>query len=201
MARELELKAAVSDPARVRQVLLGAGASLQFEGEMSDRRFDRGDELTARDQILRVRSYHHADGRTEWVVAWKGPAHLSGGYKAREELELSIVSGRDPPEALLRALGYEVIHAIDRQVAIYRLQAATLRLETYPRMDSLLEVEGEPVAIERAIEATGIPRWEFTAEPLAGFVLRFESRTGQRAVLARHPTPVPSHSPPDVLGG
>jgi hypothetical protein len=30
---------------------------------MSHRRFDRAGELTARDQILRVRTYHHADGR------------------------------------------------------------------------------------------------------------------------------------------
>src|ERR671923_136187 len=122
MAQELELKAVVSDPARLRQVLLGAGAILRFEGEMSDRRFDRGGELTVRDQILRVRSYHHADGRVESVLAWKGPAQLSGGYKAREELELSIASGSDSPEALLRALGYDVIHAIDRQVEIYRLE-------------------------------------------------------------------------------
>jgi len=188
MARELELKAVVSDPARLRRELLGAGAVLRFEGEMSDRRFDRGGELTARDQVLRVRSYHHVDGRVESVVAWKGPAHMSGGYKAREELELSIAGKSDPPEALLRALGYEVVHAIDRQVEIYRLEAATLRLEIYPRMDPLLEIEGEPVAIERAIEATGIPRGEFTAEPLTAFVLRFESRTGETAVLAGNRT-------------
>ena len=152
---------------------------------MSDRRFDRAGELTARDQVLRVRSYHQAGGRIESVLAWKGPAHLSAGYKVREELELAVAGEPDRPEALLRALGYEVVQAIDRQVEIYRLEGATLRLETYPRMDPLLEVEGEPVAIERAIEATGIPRGEFTAEPLTGFVLRFETRTGQSAVLAR----------------
>ncbi len=185
MAQELELKAVVSDPARLRKALVTAGAVLRFQGEMSDRRFDRGGELTARDQILRVRSYHHSDGQVESVLAWKGPVRLSRGYKAREELELPIASPGDPPEALLRALGYEVVHAIDRWVEIYRFDGATLRLETYPRMDALLEVEGEPAAIERAIEATGIPRGEFTADPLTEFVLRFESRTGQSAALAR----------------
>jgi adenylate cyclase class IV len=185
MARELELKAVVSDPARLRQTLLAAGALLQFEGEMSDRRFDRGGELTARDQVLRVRSYRHSNGRIETVLGWKGPVGVSRGYKQREELELPIMSQVDTPEDLLRALGYEVVHAIDRQVEIYWLDGATLRLEIYPRMDSLLEVEGEPAAIERAIGTTGIARGEFTADPLSEFVLRFQSRTGQTAALAR----------------
>jgi adenylate cyclase class IV len=184
MAQELELKAVVADPARLRQTLLTAGAVLQFEGAMSDRRFDRAGELTVRDQVLRVRSYRHSNGRIDAVLGWKGPVRVSRGYKEREELELPMTSQGDSPEALLRALGYEVVHAIDRQVEIYRLDGATLRLETYPRMDSLLEVEGEPAAIERAIGATGIPRGEFTADPLSEFVLRFQSRTGQAAVLA-----------------
>jgi adenylate cyclase class IV len=189
MARELELKAVVSDPGRVRHALLAAGAVLQFQGEMSDRRFDRAGELTMRDQILRVRTYHHADGRVESILGWKGPVSLAQGYKEREELELPIRGQEvDQPEALLRALGYEVVHAIDRRVEIYQLDGATLRLETYPRMDSLLEVEGEPAAIERALKATGIPRNEFTAEALSAFVLRFEGRTGLTAALVRDET-------------
>lgn len=184
MAQELELKAVVPDPARLRQALLTAGAVLRFQGQMSDRRFDRAGELTARDQVLRVRSYHHLDGRIETEMGWKGRAGLSQGYKEREELELPIAGDRDSPEALLRALGYEVVHAIDRRVEIYQLDRATLRLESYPRMDPLIEVEGEPAAIERAIQATGIPRREFTADALTEFVRRFESRTGRTAALA-----------------
>ncbi|HEY7637113.1 MAG TPA: class IV adenylate cyclase [Gemmatimonadales bacterium] len=184
MARELELKAVVPEPARLRQALLAAGAVLRFEGEMSDRRFDRGGELTAKDQVLRVRSYHHPDGQVESVLTWKGPVSQAQGYKEREEVELPISRGGDAPEALLRALGYQIVHGIDRRVEIYQLSDASLRLETYPRMDPLLEVEGEAAAIERAIQATGIPRADFTADPLAEFVRRFESRTGQTAALA-----------------
>jgi adenylate cyclase class IV len=194
MAQELELKAVVTDPARLRQALLNAGAVLRFQGEMSDRRFDRSGELTARDQVLRVRNYHHPDGRVESVMAWKGPMRLSQGYKQREELELPIAGESDPPEALLRALGYEVVHGIDRRVEIYRLDGAILRLESYPRMDSLIEVEGEPAAIERAIQATGIPRAEFTADALTEFVRRFESRTGQTAGLTWNENSGPSQS-------
>jgi hypothetical protein len=48
---------------------------------------------------------------------------------------------------------------------------------------------GAPAAIERAIAASGIPRSEFTADPLAEFVRRFEEKSGQVAVLATHPVP------------
>jgi hypothetical protein len=52
-------------------------------------------------------------------------------------------------------------------------------------MDVLVEVEGEAAAIERVVAASGIPRNEFTAEPLVEFVRRFEERTGTPAKLAR----------------
>jgi hypothetical protein len=51
-------------------------------------------------------------------------------------------------------------------------------------MDVLVEVEGEPAAIERVVAASGIPRNEFTAEQLVEFVRRFEERTGTAAELA-----------------
>ena len=187
LADELELKAVVPDLAALSARLVAAGGRLQFRGRMSDRRYDRGGELTARDEVLRVRSYHRADGRTEAVLGWKGPVRRSpDGYKQREELELPVASGPPaaPPDALLTVLGYEVVHAIDRDVEVYDLDGATVRLERYPRMDPLLEIEGGPAAIERAIRASGIARDAFTADSLAEFVRRYEARTGQAAVLA-----------------
>ena len=185
MPAELELKAVIPDPAALRERLHRAGARERFHGRMSDRRYDHAGELATRDEVLRVRTYHDAGGHTRAELAWKGPARLSAeGYKQREELELSLAGG-DSPHALLRALGYEVLHAIDRDVEVLELGGAALRLERYPRMDPLLEVEGEPVAIEGAIRASGIDRAAFTAESLADFVRRFESRTGTPAVLAR----------------
>jgi len=60
-----------------------------------------------------------------------------------------------------------------------------LRLEWYPAMDVLLEVEGEPAAIEQAIGATGLAREAFLPESLPYFVERYEARTGRAALLAR----------------
>ncbi|HEY7611764.1 MAG TPA: class IV adenylate cyclase [Gemmatimonadales bacterium] len=183
--RELELKAVVPDPEQLRARMRAAGAEPRFAGRMTDVRYDRGGELALRDHVLRVRTFRSADGRVESVAAWKGPTQRSAdGYKLREEIELPV--GGDAG-GLLQALGYRPVQVIDREVEIWRLGRATARLERYPRMDTLVEVEGEPAAIEQAVAATGIPRREFTAEPLLEFVRRFEERTGVRAELSLGP--------------
>jgi adenylate cyclase class IV len=184
---ELELKAVIPDPAALRARLLAAGATERFRGRMSDRRYDRpGGELSLRDEVLRVRAFHHPDGRTTSVLGWKGPVERSAeGYKRRAEVELPVTGSETAsPHALLSALGYEVVHAIDRDVELFELGGAIVRTERYPRMDPLLEIEGTPEAIERAVRASGIPRGEFTADSLTEFVRRFELRSGQGALLS-----------------
>ena len=59
-----------------------------------------------------------------------------------------------------------------------------VRLEWYPRMDVLIEIEGDQPGIEAALCATGLPRTGFSADPLAVFAERFASRTGTPAALA-----------------
>jgi adenylate cyclase class IV len=185
MHNEVELKAVLSDPTTVRMRLRSVGAVLRFQGGMSDRRYDRDGELTARDEVLRLRTFHGAGNRTHAVLGWKGPVRRSAqGYKERDEVELSIGNGEKAPAAFLAALGYMVIHAIDRWVEVFELGGTVVRLEGYPRMDDLVEVEGEPEAIERAIAVMGIPRSEFTADSLIQFVERYQARTGRPAVLA-----------------
>jgi predicted adenylyl cyclase CyaB len=185
--QELELKAVVPDPGAFRARLRAAGAVPRFMGRMTDLRYDRAGELATRDEVLRVRTLHHPDG-DESILAWKGPAMRSpDGYKLRQEIEVPVSRPSADPGRLLAALGYQPVHAVEREVEVYRLGDATARLETYPHMDVLLEVEGEPAAIEHAIAASGIPRREFTSESLADFVRRFEERSGQAAVLATSP--------------
>ena len=184
MADELELKAVVDDAAALHARLAAGGAVAGFAGRMEDRRYDRAGELTARDEVVRVRTFHHRDGPVEARVSWKGPTgRAPGGYKRREEIELAA-EGAESPGALLERLGYSVVHAIDRDVEYFTLAGATLRLERYPRMDLLLEIEGDAATIERAIAATGIPRAAFTPDTLADFAARYEARTGRTAVLA-----------------
>jgi adenylate cyclase class IV len=185
MAEELELKAIVGEPAALRARLVAAGARPMFRGLMEDRLYDRAGALASRNEVLRVRHFRPGTGPAAAELTWKGPTRRSAdGYKLREEVACRIVPGSDPPERVLEALGFGVVQAIDRYVELYELAGAVLRLEWYPRMDLLLEVEGPPAAIETAIAATGIPRAEFSADPLIEFVRRYEPRVGRRAVLA-----------------
>jgi len=184
-ADELEVKARVEDPDGVRAALVRAGAALAFRGDMLDRRFDRDGGLANRDEVLRLRMFRPADGTPGYgVLGWKGPQARRHGYRRRAEAETRVA---DPEAAvtILERLGFAVSVRIDRRVEVYRLRHAILRLEWYPAMDVLLEVEGAPDDIERAIVATGLPRDRFLAESLPYFVAAYERRTGQAAVLAR----------------
>ena len=176
---EREIKAKVTDPAAVIARLVAAGASLEFRGLMSDRRFDRGGALTARDEVLRLRRYRGDGWKARTVVGWKGPVSVDRGAKLRQEIEVETEGDID---GLLEALGYQVAHAIDRFVEIYRLGEGVIRLEWYPRMDVLVEVEGSEPAIEAAVVAIGIPRGEFSAEALTAFVARHQAAGGRPAV-------------------
>ncbi|HEV8303639.1 MAG TPA: hypothetical protein VGQ25_01645 [Gemmatimonadales bacterium] len=182
---ELELKARVEDPEALRQALLAADARLVYRGAMLDRRFDRKGRLDARDEVVRLRVFRPADGSAMWgVLGWKGPAGTRGAYRHREEWESRV----DDPQAtlvVLRRLGYKIVRRIDRAVEQYRVGDATVRLEWFPAMDVLAEVEGAPDAIERAIAVMGLPRGAFLPESLPYFTAAYEQRTGRAARTAR----------------
>jgi adenylate cyclase class IV len=178
----------VNDVPALRRALRRAGAQLEFRGRMTDRRFDRRRELIRRDEVLRLRVYRPSGrgGRVSAraVLAWKGAASTRrGAYRHRAELEVAVADAK-AIVLLLGQLRYRVTQVIDRRVEVYRLGRAVLRLERYPRMDTLLEVEGPPPAIERAIAATGLARREFRSESLPYFVAAYRRRTGRPARLA-----------------
>jgi adenylate cyclase class IV len=131
--------------------------------------------------VLRVRVYRTPQGARA-SLDWKGPTAYDGGYKVREELSTHADDG-DALVAILERLDYVVTREIERTIAQYELAGAMVRFERYPRMDTLVEVEGAPEAIERAVMVLGMDRASFTSERLPAFVERFERRTGERAAL------------------
>jgi adenylate cyclase class 2 len=181
--REVELKA-VLDSWRDRSARLErAGATRVFFGRIEDRRYDTPEQsLAARDIVLRLRIYRGSDGaRAE--LEYKGATAYEDGYKVRDEVG-STVSDPEAVAHVLSGLGYTVTRAIDRDIEQWDVDGASVRFERYPRMDDLVEVEGEPDAIERAIAALGISRSAYTAERLTDFAMRYEARTGERAALS-----------------
>ena len=164
-------------------MVVESGGTLVYEGRLEDRRYDAPDNpLTTRGEVLRVRTYWR-DGRAETALEWKGPRTIEDGYRVREEV--SVAAGPLATlEIVLARLGYRVTKAIDRRIVQFDLEGAVVRFEQYPRMDDLVEVEGEPAAIERAIAALGMSRSGFTSDSLAAFAERYERRTGRAAALA-----------------
>lgn len=182
--REIELKGVVPDERAARALIEADGATLVFEGDFLDRRYDTPRrDLAMSDRVLRLR-YQRASGSESAVLAFKGAASVEGGYKVREELGTGVERANTMHD-ILSALGYIITREIDREVAVYVHYGAVVRFERYPRMDVLVEVEGEPDAIERAIEALRIPREHFTADALAAFVHAYEERTGARAAICQ----------------
>jgi adenylate cyclase class IV len=197
---ERELKAAVADPDDTRKRLADAGARPTFAGLMRDRRYDRDGLLGARDEVLRLRELHGRDGSHRARLGWKGPVRVADGYKLRPEHEIDV-SDAIETDHLLQALGYSPSFVIDRYVECVDLGGAAIRLEWYPRMDVLIEIEGSAEAIERAVRAVAIPRPEFSAESLAEFVTRFERRRGERAAVSVEALVQLGGSPPGWFGG
>jgi len=184
LANELELKAVVADPDRLRAAVRQAGGSLRFRGLLRDLRLDREGRLLSVDQVLRVRRWIPEAGRERAEIGWKGPTTVNPeGMKEREEIEFGVEDGSTAVQ-VFDALGYRLVQAIDRFVELYDLDGTQVRIEWYPRMDVLVEIEGDVAGIERAIRALHLPRGQCLSEALAWFAQRFEERTGQRAVLA-----------------
>src|SRR6266550_6024194 len=182
--REVELKSVVDDIAVRRAMVEAAGGRLEFSGRLLDIRYDRPDRsLAARDHVLRLRLYDSAGARRA-SLDWKGETCYEAGFKVREEIS-TLVGDYESVTEILSRLGYVPTIEIDRRITQYELRGATVRFEEYPDMDSLVEVEGTPEAIEDAIVAIGLSRGGFTSERLPEFMARFETRTGRRAALSR----------------
>jgi adenylate cyclase class IV len=183
---ELELKAVVPDLVDARRRVEQGAGRLTFYGRLEDRRYDHRDgSLAERDHVLRLRLYRDASGGVSSAsVDWKGPSSINEGYKQREELTSEIAGTTEDLARILERLGFVVTMQIDRDIWQYDLAGAAVRFERYPRMDDLVEVEGAPGAIERAILVLALPRESFTGERLPDFVRRFEARTGRDAALS-----------------
>jgi predicted adenylyl cyclase CyaB len=179
---ELELKAVVPDANELALRLKSVGAREEFSGRMVDQRLDYADgSMTSRDEVLRLRVYHDRAGIVRASLDWKGPAGVSDGYKRREEIN-SAVPDPTAMMTILRNIGLRVTRSIDREIEQFDFQGAVVRIERYEQMDDLVEVEGSPVNIERAIQGLGIPRDQFSPDSLALFAERFTARTGEAAI-------------------
>ena len=97
---------------------------------------DREDELLSKGRILRLRT----DGAHAHLT-FKGPMHMEGKLKVRQELEIGIESAEDGL-LLFEQLGYKVVRRYQKVREEWQLGGVTIALDHTPIGD-FAEFEGD----------------------------------------------------------
>ena len=96
---------------------------------------DRGDELRSTGRVLRLRT----DGGAH--LTFKGPLHLEGSLKVRQEIEVEIDSAEEA-RTLFENLGFAVVRRYQKVREEWQLGGVTIALDHTPIGD-FAEFEGD----------------------------------------------------------
>jgi adenylate cyclase class 2 len=134
--QELEVKFYLADLHLLEARLTALGAQLvQARVHEVNLRFDTPQNtLSHTYQALRLRK------DTEARMTYKGPGEIQDGVRLRKELEFTI-GDFDTAQALLEALGFQVMLMYEKYRAVYRLGEVLVTLDEMP-YGHFAEVEG-----------------------------------------------------------
>lgn len=176
---ETELRARIPDVKDFRGKLAKARATFVSRHIMRDFLFDdEARSLSGNKQKLRLRMYDNQ--RT--VITWKSKKRGSSLYKEEYEHEVEI-GDFETMMYILKQLGYRLIFRIDRRVELYRMRDVIIRLEFFPEMDDLVEIEGPHDQLEELIRELGLRRSDFHNKGQEHFFGAYEERTGRKPRL------------------
>ncbi|HLF88912.1 MAG TPA: class IV adenylate cyclase [Anaerolineales bacterium] len=154
MSKELEVKFLLSKPEVFISRLDNLGAKLESERTHEyNLRFDTPDRaLTRSFQVLRLRQ----DARVR--VTYKGPGKISGGVRARQEIEFGV-DDFEAARAMLEALSYEISFIYEKYRSTYHLDNVEIVVDETP-LGTFTEIEGPDAgAIQLATAHLGLD-WE-----------------------------------------
>jgi len=138
---EREIKFPGVELDKLRERLIELEAERKGPGAFEDNWIlDRNDELRSAGRILRLRN----DG-TRARLTFKGPLHLEGNLKVREEREIEIESAEEA-RALFEHLGYLVVRRYQKVREEWHLGGVTIALDHTPIGD-FAEFEGDGAEI------------------------------------------------------
>lgn len=172
MAREIEIKVALDDPARLRarlQALGAAGETPVFEVNWI---FDTADErLRAARMALRLREIRSADrsrvlrtvltlkrpvDETENRAGGVAAAERTGSAKIREEIETDVADTA-AMASILATLGYHPAVIYEKRREAFRRAACEIVIDELPRLGWFAEIEGPTrAAVESAAAELGL---------------------------------------------
>ncbi len=151
--REIEVKISVADADSARALLGRTGAVAQTPRYFEDNRvYDDADRsLASSRRLLRLRAVG-----SRHVLTYKEPIAgdpEDGRYKIRLERETRV---SDPAEfdAILHALGFDVVYRYQKYRQRYLLHGQTVELDETP-IGTYLELEGTPEQIDTTARALG----------------------------------------------
>jgi adenylate cyclase class 2 len=142
MALEIEAKMKLDDPAPVRARLHECAAQHVGEFLETNTFFDTpGEALHAEDRGLRLRQKRDLKSNQEtFVLTYKGPRQESA-LKSREEIELTVSSGRDAAD-LLVSLGFNPVLTFQKKRQSWMLDDCHVELDELPHLGHYVEIEG-----------------------------------------------------------
>ncbi len=185
--KELEVKFYLSDLPALQARLEGLGAVLvQPRTHEVNLRFDTPSlDLLHSNRLLRLRQDRAA------CITYKGPGSEQGGARLRQELEFTV-GDFATAQAVLEALGYQVIMMYEKYRAVYRLPGPALEstgdaplLVTLDEMPygHFAEIEGpDGASIQGAAAQLGL---DWSARILESYVVLFDHVRAGRGLSFR----------------
>lgn len=137
---EIEIKVLGIDRAVLIEQLGVLGATLMFDGRITDRQYDYPDRRFHQAQsLLRLRTF--SGGHAE--ITFKGPQKPNEKTKQRTEVTESLGSGDDAiMQSLLEAKGMICIGYQEKDRTSYSLGSVRIDIDQYPGIPCYAEIEG-----------------------------------------------------------
>ncbi len=181
--KEKELRGKIDDLNKFRDQLNIAGAKMSKKGFMQDYYFDNPFlNLKSKNQKLRIRAIDYKLIQ----LCWKGPISVDKQTKIREEIEVGV-KNVEPLIKIFEKLGFQNTRFYERYFETYLLYDVKIRIEQFPIMDILVEIEGEQHLINRAVTHLNISKDVFGPKTLVSFIKEYEIRNGTPAKLSGFP--------------
>ncbi len=144
MAREIEVKFRLDDPAAARAWLGACGARRAARVHETNRIFDTTEQtLLAADCGLRLRTCRPLDDAgppASTTLTYKGP-RAAGKTKVREEIETAVADA-DATATILHRLGFWEVIVYEKHRETWLLDECEVCLDELPKLGWFVEIEG-----------------------------------------------------------
>lgn len=183
---EIELKAKIDD-LTWNNLLDHFKYDIKFKGLMIDYLYVNPSSPFQNGEKLRIRRYiSSVDNNSSWELTYKGKKEqieVDGTIFQKKEEFTTIVQSGEQAQKIIRELGYVKTKDIVRWVNIYEDDAnddtkIIVRMEKYPEMYNLIEIEGTPTDIMYMIKHLKLDIDSFSDKSLSDFSKEYRLNEG-----------------------